>query len=215
MGYKGILFDLDGTLLDTTDLIIKSFQHTVKAHYDREVDVDLVLRYFGKPLRAAMEVIGPEKVDELIQTYREYNLIHHDSLAKSFAGVAEVIQELFNQGLLMAIVTSKTQATAIRGLKLFDMDKYFPVIIGCEQSTNHKPHPEPVLVALAELGLTADECLMVGDSPADLASGKAAGTKTAAVSWTVLPMESLLAENPDYVLDTLADLLPLCGIEEK
>jgi len=215
LGYKGILFDLDGTLLDTTDLIIKSFQHTVKAHYDREVDVDLVLRYFGKPLRAAMEVIGPEKVDELIQTYREYNLIHHDSLAKSFAGVAEVIQELFNQGLLMAIVTSKTQATAIRGLKLFDMDKYFPVIIGCEQSTNHKPHPEPVLVALAELGLTADECLMVGDSPADLASGKAAGTKTAAVSWTVLPMESLLAENPDYVLDTLADLLPLCGIEEK
>lgn len=215
MGYKGILFDLDGTLLDTTGLIIQSFQHTVKAHYNKEADLDIVRDYFGKPLRAAMEILGPDKVDELIQTYREYNILHHDDLARSFAGVAEVIQKLYNHGLLMAIVTSKTQAMAIRGLKLFAMDKYFPVIIGCEQSTSHKPDPEPVQVALAGLGLAAGDCLMVGDSPADLASGKAAGVKTAAVRWTVLPMGCLLAENPDHVLDTLADLLPLCGITSE
>lgn len=215
MGFKGVLFDLDGTLLDTTDLIIKSFQHTIRVHYNRPVDLEIVRAYFGQPLRAALEVLGPDDVDDLIQTYREFNLLHHDELAKSFAGVAETVQELYNAGVLLAVVTSKSQTTAIRGLKLFDMDKYFPVVIGSEQCQNHKPHPEPVQLALAELGLTAGECLMVGDSPADIASARAAGVKTAAVRWTELPIETLLVEHPDFVLTTMAELLPICGVDNK
>jgi pyrophosphatase PpaX len=213
--YRGILFDLDGTLIDTNRLITESFRHTIRTHYDREPDMEIVRAYYGKTLRAALEVLGPDKVDELIQTYREYNLQHHDRLARSFAGVAEVVRELYNHGLLLGIVTSKTHSIALRGLRLFDMDKYFAVIIGAEQCRNHKPHPEPVLLALAGLGLPAGDCLMIGDSPADLASGKAAGVKTAAVAWSEIAPEILLAENPDYVLDTIADLLPMCGIKKE
>jgi pyrophosphatase PpaX len=215
MRYKGVLFDLDGTLLDTSNLIIKSFQHTIKVHYDKEVDVAVVRAYFGKPLKDAMEYLGPEKVDDLISTYREYNLLHHDELAQIFSGVVEVIQKLYDNGVKMAIVTSKTRATALRGLKLFDLDKYFAAIIGCEDCERHKPHPEPVSRAIEDLQLAASECLMVGDSPFDIVSANQAGVATAAVRWTEVPWEDVLASNPDYLLDDMYQLLDVIAGGDK
>lgn len=212
MTFKGLLFDLDGTLLDTNELILQSFQHTMRTHYNRDADLALATAYFGKPLRDALQEMGPDRVEELLRTYREFNLLHHDELAKVFGGVVETIQELYAQGLRMAIVTSKTRNTAIRGLKLFAMDKYFPVVIGHEDCQRHKPYPEPVRCALDKLGLPAADCLMVGDSPFDLASARSAGVKTAAVRWTAVPWELLLAEKPDYILETMGDLLAVCGI---
>ncbi|MDR3592364.1 MAG: pyrophosphatase PpaX [Negativicutes bacterium] len=209
MGYKGVLFDLDGTLLDTTDLIVKSFQYSFKKHYDREADIGVVKAYFGRPLRDALEVMAPGEVEEVLKTYREYNLANHDRLAKSFAGVAEVIRDMYNDGVLMGIVTSKTHTTAVRGLKLFDMDRYFPVIIGFEQCRHHKPHPEPVQLAVAGLGLSPQECLMVGDSPFDLISARAAGVKTVAVRWSEVPWDDVMAAEPDYVIETMRDLVAL------
>jgi len=111
----------------------------------------------------------------LLHTIREYNLRHHDELAGIFAGMAEVVQELYAAGAHMAIVTSKTRQTALRGLRLFDLDKYFPVVIGFDEVEHHKPHPEPVLSAVRLLGLEPSDCIMVGDGPADIASAKAAG----------------------------------------
>ena len=212
MNCRGVLFDLDGTLLDTSELIIKSFNHTMNTHYQRNADIDVVRSYFGRPLRTAMEFMGPDKVEELIATYREYNLLHHDTSVKIFAGVAEVIRKLHEAGILMAVVTSKTHATAIRGLRLFNLDKYFATVIGCERSLKHKPDPEPVIVALSDLDLPACECLMVGDSPYDLRSAKSAGVKTAAVSWSDIPIDTLLAEKPDYVLNSMNDILSICGV---
>ncbi|SDD42580.1 pyrophosphatase PpaX [Sporomusa acidovorans] len=215
MGFKGVLFDLDGTLIDTSDLIIRSFQHTFHQHYGRTLTPKEVYAFFGKPLRDAMEFYGPDKVDELIRTYREFNLAHHDELTTGFTKVPETIQKLYNNGVRMAIVTSKTKGTAIRGLKLFDMDKYFFAVIGHEECQTHKPKPEPVLRALAAIKLEPTDCLMVGDSPFDLASARAAGTKTAAVRWTQVDWELLLAEQPDYELTTIEDLLTICEVENK
>ncbi len=213
MKFNGILFDLDGTLIDTSNLIIRSFQHTFNLHYGRPLTPEEIYAFFGKPLKAAMEYYGPDKVEALTKTYREFNLAHHDQLTAGFAGVPETIQKLYNAGILMAIVTSKTKSTAIRGLKLFDMDKYFPVVIGHEECQRHKPDPEPVLLALEKIKLAPSDCLMVGDSPFDLASARAAGVKTAAVRWTEITWDSLLAENPDYILNTINDLLTICELE--
>ena len=212
MKFKGVLFDLDGTLLDTSELIIKSFNHTMNKHYQRNADIEVVRSYFGRPLRTAMEFMGPDKVEELIASYREYNLLHHDSSVKVFSGVAEVIRQLYEAGILLAVVTSKTHATAIRGLRLFNLDKYFTSVIGCERSLKHKPDPEPVSVALSDLNVPANECLMVGDSPYDLISAKSAGVKTAAVSWSDLPLATLLAENPDYIVNSMEELLSICEV---
>ena len=212
MKYRGILFDLDGTLLDTTELIVKSFQHTFRVHYNRDITPAEIHPFFGQTLRAAMEHLGPDKVDELIATYRDYNLTHHDRLTTAFTGVVEVLQELYNAGAAMAIVTSKTQGTALRGLRLFNLDKYITAVIGVEQCQKHKPDPEPVLTAIKELGLTAADCLMVGDSPHDIISAKRAGAHTAAVRWTQVPWQSIVAEKPDYILNTMEDLLSICEI---
>lgn len=212
MKYKGVLFDLDGTLLDTSELIVRSFQHTFRLHYNRDLTIAEIHQFFGKTLRAAMEHYGPDKVEELITTYRDYNLTHHDNLTTTFAGVIEVIQNLYSAGVLMAIVTSKTKETALRGLQLFNLDNFFSVVIGVQQCSNHKPHPEPVLKALKHLNLQPKDCLMVGDSPFDILSAKQAGTKTAAVRWTQVPWNTLQAEHPDYVLETMSDLLYICDI---
>lgn len=211
MSYKGILFDLDGTLLDTTDLILKSFQHTIKTHQGCDADMALVKSTFGRPLIEALALMGPDP-DAMIRTYREYNVQYHDELAKVFTGVGEVVQKLYDRGVKLAVVTSKTRVTSVRGLRLFDLDKYFPVVIGHEDCLKHKPHPEPVLRALAALGLPAGDCLMVGDSPFDIMSAKAAAVKTAAVRWTYVPWSDVAAADPDHIIEDMAELLPLCGI---
>ena len=143
MKFKALLFDLDGTVLDTSDLIMASFRHVLKLHYDRDLEPAEVYPFFGRPLKDAMEHFDSANIDSLINTYREHNLLHHDEMIKVFAGVADTLQILFNKGIIMAIVTSKTQTTALRGLKLFNLDKFFPVIIGHEQCEKHKPNPEP------------------------------------------------------------------------
>lgn len=215
MRYKGILFDLDGTLLDTNELIIKSFQHTFALHYKEEVDIDIIRAFFGKTARAALEFLGPDKVEEMTKTFREYQELHHDHLAKIFPGVAEVIQGLHNKGVLLGIVTSKKYATAMRGLKLFNMDQYFSVVMSADQCKNTKPHPEPVQLALTKLSLASQDCLMVGDSPFDILSGAQAGVKTVAVRWSEVPWSDVMAAEPDYIIDTMAELISLGEINSK
>ncbi len=213
MIYKAVLFDLDGTVLDTSDLIISSFKHTFHKHYKREITLSEIHAFFGKTLRAAMEYLGPDQVEELIQTYREYSLAHHDQMITVFGGVVETIHALYEAGIIMAIVTSKTKKTALRGLKLFDLDNYFPVIIGADQCQNHKPHPEPIQNALIQLKMKPEECLMVGDSSFDLISARQAGVKTAAVRWTRVSWETILHEKPDYILESMCGLLTVCDIK--
>jgi len=210
--FHGLLFDLDGTILDTTNLILQSFQHTFHIHYNRQIAPQEVHRFFGKTLRAAMEALGPDKVEELIATYREFNLAHHDELTSTFAGMHETLQKLHEAGLPMAIVTSKASETALRGLKLFHMDHFFSVIIGVNECSKHKPDTEPVRKALEQLQLPASACLMIGDSPFDIISAREAGAKTAAVRWTHVSWQELLTENPTYILEEPQDLLSLCGI---
>lgn len=215
MKFSGLLFDLDGTILDTTNLIIQSFQHTFQVHYNRHILPQEVHRFFGKTLRAAMEALGPDKVDELVKTYREFNLTHHDELTSTFSGMRETLEQLNTAGLPMAIVTSKTSETAIRGLKLFDMYQYFQVVIGANECNKHKPEAEPVEKALTKLGLSASACLMIGDSPFDLISAHKAGVQTAAVCWTHVAWEELVNENPTYILEKPQDLISLCGLGDK
>ena len=205
--FKAILFDLDGTLLDTSGLIVDSFKYAFKVHYKKELESEKVHAFFGKSLRSAMEYLGPDKVEELITTYRDHHLRYHDELIDVFPKVPEVLESLHKKGIKLAIVTSKTQKTAIRGLEIFDIKRYFPVVIGINECINPKPHPEPIQNAMQFLSVHADECLMVGDSTADLMSGRNAGLRTAAVKWTHVNWQDILHQKPNYVLETMEDLL--------
>ena len=209
---KGILFDLDGTLLDTTSLIIKSFEYAFTEVCKRQITATEIFPFFGKPLRAAMESLAPDRVEELLQAFRKYNLANHDEMVAIFPGIAKTLCALKAEGLKLAIVTSKTSKTALRGLQLFDLEKYFNVIIGMEDCQQHKPHPEPVLKALQKLELTPNECLMVGDSPFDIISAHQAGVNAVAVSWTHVDWPDLIASEPEYLIDNIEELKAICNV---
>jgi pyrophosphatase PpaX len=207
--YKGILFDLDGTLLDTTPLILETFQYTFLNHYNRKLSLEDIQPYMGQPLIAAMQALGPGDEEMLIQTYREYNLAKHDALVGIFDGVYETVCRLHAAGAVLAVVTSKTAGTARRGLRLFNMEPFFTEVVGLEDTDRHKPLPEPVLCALDRIRLSPNECLMVGDSPHDIESAKAAGVATAGVGWSRVNMDELVCSNPDYMLKSMTDLLTI------
>lgn len=207
--FQGVFFDLDGTLLDTNPLILKSFQHTFRLHYGRDVSLADIQPFMGRPLRDAMEIMAPGNEDAAIDTYRQFNLAHHDALAGVFDGVQAMVKALADAGVVLAVVTSKTAATARRGLRLFQLEPYFHTVVGVDTTERHKPDPEPVLAALASTKLAPEQCLMVGDSPHDLLSGNRAGVKTAAVRWSQVDWRDVLAAKPDYVIESCSELLTI------
>lgn len=210
MRYKGVLFDLDGTIVDTTDLIIHTFQHTFKEVLGIEVSRADVIKDWGLPLYDTMKSYDTERAQYLTDFYREYNAIKHDELIKPIKNVASTLQELHNMGVVCAVVTTKLSSVAQRGLDIFNLQKYMQDVIGSDKCQHHKPHPEPVLRGLKSLNLPADDCLMVGDSPYDLLSANYAGVKSIGVSWSIFPLEKLIKEgNPCCMIDDIKEILPI------
>ncbi|MDK2960686.1 MAG: pyrophosphatase PpaX [Bacillota bacterium] len=211
---RSVLFDLDGTLIDTNRLIIESFQYTLKRHLGREVPAAEIVSTFGRPLIEGLRHFSPEKAEEMLQTYRRYNEARHDATTTLIPGVRETLSALKGAGLSLAVVTSKRRGLALRGLRLFNLEVYMDAIVTPEDTVRHKPEPDPVLKALELLRVNPKEALMVGDSPLDLACARAAGTYTAAALWSALPRELLLAEKPDFLLTKMTELLEICLPQE-
>lgn len=208
---KTYLFDLDGTLLDSIDLILDSFHHTSRAHLDRELDDSFWLAGIGTPLRPQLSRIArsESELEAMLDTYRVYNLAQHDAMAKPFPGVVDVVRSLDRQGAKLALVTSKLSYGAILGLRLLGLEDELSVRVCADDVTRGKPDPEPVLKALAALDATADDAVMIGDAHHDIHAGHAAGVRTAAVSWGPFNRAALEAARPDYWLETPDQILEL------
>ena len=205
--FKALLFDLDGTVLDTNQLIVSSFQHTLGELLGLPVTAEDLYPFFGEPLIHTMARYAPDRAEELVAHYRAYNLAQHDRLAHVFPGLGPVLSALRESGLRLAIVTSKYEPTARRGLDLFGLTSLFEAMVTMESTTRHKPDPDPALRALELLGLEPQETAMVGDSVLDVQCGRNAGTATAVVGWSVFPRRELLASEPDYWIERPEDLL--------
>lgn len=203
-----VLFDLDGTLIDSIELIRRSYDHTLRVHLGRAMDEREWLSGLGRPLvwQFAQFTGDPREVEAMIATYRAWNLANHDVLVRPYPGVTEAVRALHARGVALAIVTSKANASARRGLAHCGLDGAFDVVIGVDDVTEHKPHPRPVLAALERLGRAASTAVMVGDSPHDLAAGRAAGTRTAAVAWGPFEHAELRASDPDHWIETPSEL---------
>ncbi len=208
-----VLFDLDGTLLDTYELIIQSFLHTFD-HYvpDRFTREDCI-QFIGPSLQETFQSILPEKTEEMVQYYREFNQKHHDALVHAFPGVTETVQTLHQNGYKLGIVTTKMRDTTLQGLNLAKIRPYFQTIIALDDVEKTKPDAEPIHKALARLGATPEEAIMVGDSHHDILAGKNAGTKTVGVSWTIKGKDTLLQYEPDYMVDEMRELLTIVGVD--
>jgi pyrophosphatase PpaX len=207
---RAVLFDLDGTLLDSAELIITAFQDTCRHILHREIDRDTILREWARPIRERFHALAPDQDEALSQEYLRRYLALHGQRARLFPGVTDTLDALRARGYAMAIVTSKRRATTQAALDAFHLDRWCSVVIADEDVTRHKPDPEPVRLASERLGLWPDAALMVGDTPFDIASGRAAGADTAAALWGTVDADGLRAAAPGHELAHPADLLPLC-----
>ena len=209
MRFRIVLFDLDGTLIDSGPIILASMQHAVRTVLDREVAYDeLAATVGGQGLVAQMEQLGPGRVDELIEVYREHNDPLHETL-EAFDGMMDVLPRLRSQGRRLGIVTAKRHRTVALAFARFPwLAEQFEVVIGHDDTERHKPDPEPVLAALERLGAGPAEAAYVGDSPFDIQAGKGAGTFAVAVGWGGIHSdETLLAEEPDAFVRAPEELL--------
>jgi len=212
---RAVLFDLDGTLLDTTELIIASYKHTARICLGRDMDEAEILPRLGEPLVVTMRDLAADRVDELVAVYRRFNLAEHDRLVKLIPGVPETLPALRNRGVRLAIVSSKIRHTVEKGLDLFRLTTFFDVVIGLEDSPAHKPDPGPLLEALRRLDLGPASAVMVGDSPADILAARAAGARSIAVGWSRLPAAAIAAAGPDATISTMPELLDVIGLSHK
>ncbi|MBI6019220.1 pyrophosphatase PpaX [Clostridium perfringens] len=206
---KAVLFDLDGTLINTNDLILKSFKHTFKTILDLEPTEEEITMNYGRPLQGIFKSYDENRIEEMINCYRKINLELHDDECKEFADVDLMLQTLKNKGIKIGVVTSKKSDMAERGAKLMGIFKYFDTFITPEVTIKHKPEGEPVLKACENLGVSPSEALMVGDSPYDILAGKNAGAKTCGVKYTALPIEKLQESKPDFYVDKPLEILEL------
>lgn len=208
---KAILFDLDGTLLNTNQLIYNSFNYILNDVLKVNVSSEEINKTFGKPLTSTFMEYSNEdySVQELIELYRKYNLDNHDSMCKAFDGVEDMLMELKKRSLKTAIVTSKLRPTAERGLRLNNLLEYFDVIISPEDTKKHKPNAEPALKACELLHIEPSETIMVGDSSYDLLCGKAAGCYTCGVYYTAIDINVLLDVKPTYMIHSPMDILDI------
>lgn len=203
-----ILFDLDGTLIDSVRLILDSYHHTMRSHgFPPRTDADW-LSGLGTPLSVQLAewMDEPVTLQALIATYREYNLAHHDRMVTVYPGVVEAVAVIRAAGVRTGLVTSKNRNGALRGLGLAGLEHMMDVLVCADEVTNPKPHPEPVEKAVRMLGGDARETIYVGDSIHDMHSGRGAGVRTAAALWGPFGRSHLVGAAPDFWLESPSEL---------
>jgi pyrophosphatase PpaX len=208
MRFPVVLFDLDGTLIDSGPIILASMKHASVTVLGREPDEELVRAAIGGPgLIAQMRDLDPDRVDELVDAYRAHNEPLHAEL-EGFPGVLELLPVLRDEGRTLGIVTAKRLKTVDLALDRFPVLRAtMDVVIGAEDSERHKPEPDPLLEAVRRLGVNPGDAAYVGDSPFDVRAAKAAGMLAVAVGWGgIHPDERLAREKPDALVHTAEEL---------
>ncbi len=205
-----VLFDLDGTLIDSTELIISSFDHTYRV-MGRVMSADQIAADLGLPLRDTLQrYFQGADLERAMQVYIAHNLARHDDSVRQMAGVATLVHRLAAGGLRLGVVTSKMRDTAVRGLTLCHLDRPFEVVVAKEDTRRHKPDCEPLLYALAAFQADAAQCAYVGDTPLDIEAARGAGVRSVGALWRPVEPSAFGEWVPDAYArtpDEAADIL--------
>ncbi|MBW7477668.1 HAD-IA family hydrolase [Paenibacillus oenotherae] len=215
---RTILFDLDGTILDTNDLIIESFIQSLQDIVPQPFGREDIIPSMGQPLPVQMQLFsGQEEVSHLVAMYREINLRLHDDYVKPFPGVQEVLARLHAHGIQIGIVTTKMRLTTERGLRYAGLYDYVAPqgIITIDDVANPKPHPEPVRLAVEALGADPATTIMVGDSTVDMESAESAGVASVGVAWSLKGEEILRQSGARHIIYDMRDLYAFAGLERE
>jgi pyrophosphatase PpaX len=200
------VFDLDGTLADTINLIVESYQHAFRTVLGREEDPDVIKSWIGRPLLSAFRDHSPEQADELYTTYLQWNADNTERLIRSYDGVVDVLGDLRAAGVHVGIATSKRRESAQQAMDILGISTHVDVLVAMEDTERHKPDPTPLLLALQRMGRSSNAAVYVGDAVVDVLAGKAAGMDTLAVTWGAGQPEALHAVRPTAVASNAAEL---------
>ncbi len=209
-----VIFDFDGTIIDTNQIILESWRHTFKELKGVEMDEAMVLASFGEPLDLSIKRFFPDISEETaMEVYRSFQHTHYDELIRIFPGMDELIRTLKEKGYKLGIVTSRATRTTLQGLEKYGIKEYFDTIITWDHTPIHKPNPEPLNLALKTMGSKPEEAIMVGDSHFDIGCAANGGVPSVLVGWamslSVAPEDLGTPGNPDYCIEEAMDLLKI------
>ncbi|MGE7695693.1 pyrophosphatase PpaX [Lysinibacillus sp. NPDC094177] len=212
MAVKALLFDFDGTLLNTNDLIIQTFMHVLNERFPGQYSPKDCLKFLGPSLKQTFSDITPGEEDAMMAKYREYNELHHDELVTQYPDVVSTLEQLKDMGIKLAIVSTKRNGMIDRGLSVLGASHLFDILIGTDDVKNVKPDPEPVLLALERLGVNKEDAIMIGDNSHDIEAGHNAGVRAAGVAWAFKGEEYLQQFKPEYMLHHMTDLFEIVKV---
>lgn len=207
---QALLFDLDGTLVDSSEHILSSFRHTMRVHRGEVPPDSRWLATMGRPLDVQLREFADseEEARAMRDTFRDHQRRSHDRLATRFPSVRRVLRELRDRGFELGVVTSKEREGALLTLEKAELpEDWFGTVVGADDVDDPKPAPAPVLLALRRIGPVAPErALFVGDSVHDLRSGRSAGVRTAAALWGPYGRDQLRPARPDVWLEGMEEV---------
>ena len=208
MRFETVLFDLDGTVVDSGAIILASMRHATREVLGRDYSDEELLQTVGGPgLEAQMRALAPDQVERLVDVYRAHNEPLHDDL-EACAGMEDVLVRLHEEGRRLGVVTAKRRVTVELAFANVPLGHLFETIVGGDETERHKPDPQPLLLGAERLGADPAATAYVGDSPFDVRAAKAAGMFAVAVTWgRIHERERLEAEEPDAIIDTAEELL--------
>ncbi len=209
---RALLFDLDGTLIDSIELIVRSFQHATEAHLGTPLAREEIIPTIGRSLAGELERIAPGNGAALLATYRTFMLAHHDAFVTVYPGVLDLLAAIHARGIPMGIVTSKARLSAAPSFARFLLDREMAVVVAEDDTARHKPHPDPLLHATAALNLPPSACWYIGDSTHDMVAARAAGMTGIGAAWGPYD-RAILAPLADAIAETPADVFMLLDAE--
>ncbi len=215
MDIQGVIFDLDGTLVDSREADLRALSKAVREIMGEEIPLETLDRFFGISSRETAEQISAAEADRLIARW----VVHYQQEAAEglhmFPGVEPALRELHASGLQLGVVTLQTRSEMNFTRQCVQLDHLICSWVAMDDTTHPKPHPEPLFLVLEQLGLEAGQSVMIGDSIKDMNAGRAAGCRTGAALWGSLERDDILAFRPDYIFSHPAEMRQLCDHRTK
>lgn len=211
MHVAAVVFDLDGTLIDSYALIAAAFRHAARTVLGRSLSDEEVWAHWGEPLPVRAAHVAADRTAEVMDAYTAYYDAHHDRLCRPFAGVIEMLAQLSARGCALGIATSKRRRSTMQAVEAFGFAARIRAWVAAEDVASPKPSPDPVRLVLERLGARPSDALLVGDGLYDIRAARAAGVRSVAAMWGTREATAVLAAGPDYVAMHPQDVVALVG----
>jgi pyrophosphatase PpaX len=203
-----VIFDMDGTLTNTNELVFASFNHVASKYLGTTMTPREIIGLFGPPEEGCLaKLVGDDRARAAMDDLCAFYTKHHSSMATLHSGIEGVLHFLRTTGIRQAVFTGKGLRTTTITLDAFNIRSYFDLIVSGTDVSNHKPHPEGICKVLSAFNVPAEEALMVGDSLADIRASRSAGVRIASVVWDSYDKEHVIQENPDFIFHTVEEML--------